>query len=151
MPYTYEYPRPMVTVDMIVHRKNKANQPEVLLIERGKEPYQGMWALPGGFVDMDEDLEDAAHRELMEETGIKVELFSQFSTYGKPGRDPRGRTVSIVFMTDIKDENPVLKAGDDASNARWFSMQALPELAFDHTHILEEFLKCGFNLPCLSG
>lgn len=132
--YTYQYPRPAVTTDAIVISKRKS----VLLIERGREPFQGKWALPGGFIDMDESLEIACQRELKEETGLKVGELKQFKAYGAIDRDPRGRTISVLFYAFL-DEEPVPLAGDDAANARWFPLDQLPELAFDHQQIIEEF------------
>lgn len=132
--FTYSYPRPAVTVDAILVSSDKT----VLLIERGKEPYKGKWALPGGFIDMDESLETACLRELQEETGIVIYEVKQFKAYGAVGRDPRHRTISVVFYTFIGEEQPAI-AGDDAAKARWFSLNELPELAFDHGQILEEF------------
>ena len=110
----------------------------MLLIERGREPYKGKWALPGGFIDMDESLETACLRELQEETGIVIDEVKQFKAYGAVGRDPRHRTISVVFYAFIGEEQSAL-AGDDAAKARWFSLNELPELAFDHGQILEEF------------
>ena len=96
-------------------------------------PFQGQWALPGGFVDQDEDLEPAAQRELAEETGITGLRLTQMQTFGKPGRDPRGHTVSIVYLSVLDSEPDGLRAGSDAAEARWFSTDALPTLAFDHS------------------
>lgn len=132
--FTYSYPRPAVTVDAILVSSARM----VLLIERGREPYKGKWALPGGFIDMDESLETACLRELQEETGIVIDEVKQFKAYGAVGRDPRHRTISVVFYAFIEKEQPAL-AGDDAAKARWFSLNELPELAFDHGQILEEF------------
>lgn len=132
--YTYQYPRPAVTVDAILVSPSQS----VLLIERGREPYKGHWALPGGFIDMDEELEDACTRELEEETGIKIKEWKQFKAFGSVNRDPRHRTISVVFYAFVEGEL-LANAGDDASNARWFSLNELPKLAFDHQQILEEF------------
>lgn len=132
--YTYQYPRPSVTVDAILISK----QNSVLLIQRGGEPFKGLWALPGGFIEMDESLEAACHRELEEETGIRVGEIIQFKAYGSVDRDPRGRTISVVFYS-FQDEESVPTAGDDAANAQWFPIDQLPELAFDHQQILDEF------------
>lgn len=134
MSYTYQYPRPAVTTDAIlVSSKNT-----VLLIERGREPYKGKWALPGGFVDMDESLETACRREVEEETGLQVADINQFRAYGGVDRDPRHRTISVVFYAFLKEEIPPV-AGDDAAKAKWFAFDQLPELAFDHGLILQEF------------
>ena len=132
--YTYNYPRPAVTVDAILVSPNKS----VLLIERGREPYKGKWALPGGFIDMDEELETACQRELEEETGLRVGELKQFKAFGAVNRDPRHRTISVIFYA-FTDEELIPRAGDDASNAQWFPIEQLPELAFDHQQILDEF------------
>ena len=133
--FTYNYPRPAVTTDAILVSPLK----KVLLIERGREPFKGTWALPGGFVDMDESLETACKRELEEETGIQIQELKQFKAYGDVNRDPRHRTISVVFYA-LADTEIEPKAGDDAVNARWFALTDLPELAFDHGKILEEFM-----------
>ncbi len=138
MTYSYEYPRPMVTVDAIVYKKID-NNIEILLIKRGNEPFRDMWALPGGFVDMDEDLVDAVKRETLEETGINIDNFRQFKTYGKPGRDPRGRNISVVFSAQA-NQNSIAIHGDDAADALWFKIGSLPELAFDHKEIIGEWI-----------
>lgn len=132
--YTYHYPRPAVTVDAILVSPER----KVLLIERGREPYLGKWALPGGFIDMDEELEVACRRELEEETGIRIGEMKQFRAFGGVHRDPRHRTISVLFYA-FTDDELIARAGDDASNANWFPINNLPELAFDHLQILEEF------------
>ena len=132
--YTYNYPRPAVTVDAILISKLNT----VLLIERGREPFKGNWALPGGFIDMDEELVTACRRELEEETGLRVGEMTQFRAYGGVNRDPRHRTISVVFYS-FQDEESVPQAGDDAAKAKWFPLSQLPDLAFDHLQILEEF------------
>jgi len=132
--FTYSYPRPAVTVDAILFSR----QNSVLLIERGRDPFKGKWALPGGFIEMHEELETACQRELEEETGIKVEELKQFRAYGGVNRDPRHRTVSVVFYA-FTDDELLACAGDDAAKAKWFLLNRLPELAFDHLQILEEF------------
>lgn len=135
MSYTYNHPRPMVTVDIAVLRQGP-HGPEILLIQRKHEPFQGAWALPGGFVNEQEDLEDAARRELEEETGLTGLPLSQLYTVGTPGRDPRGHTISIVYVAACPG-NAEVTAGDDAAAARWFGVDRLPEMAFDHADILE--------------
>ena len=132
--YTYKYPRPAVTVDTILISK----QNSVLLIQRSDEPFKGKWALPGGFIELDESLETACHRELEEETGLKVKQLTQFKAYGAVDRDPRGRTISVIFYS-FQDEESIPMAGDDAANAQWFPLSQLPELAFDHQLIIDEF------------
>ncbi len=130
----------MVTVDCIITCQTSPGEQWILLIKRGKEPFKEMWALPGGFVDMKEDLSEAAQRELHEETGLLISNLKQFATYGKPGRDPRGRTISVVFQASVNEKFSVT-GGDDASEACWFSSSHLPDLAFDHNLIIRDFLK----------
>ena len=135
MTYTYPFPRPAVTVDIIIFRLRN-DKAEVLLIERGNDPYKGMWALPGGFVDEHETLEHAAARELKEETGLENILLTQMHTFGNPGRDPRGHTVSVVYVGYLTHDATAV-AGDDAAKAAWFDPDDLPELAFDHGMVIE--------------
>ena len=135
--YTYPYPRAALTVDAIVYvRKDK--ETFVLLIQRGREPFLYQWALPGGFINMDETLEAACIRELEEETGLKVKQMKQFKAYDAVDRDPRHRTISVIYSTELKEIEPV-SGNDDAAQAKWFSLDNLPQLAFDHQLILEEF------------
>lgn len=136
--YTYKYPRPALTVDAVVLRQF-GGEWQILLIERGIEPYMGKWALPGGFVNMDELLENACMRELEEETGLKVEKMTQLKTFDAINRDPRHRTISVVHYTFLTSDQEI-KAGDDAKKAAWFSINNLPELAFDHAEIIQEFI-----------
>ncbi len=110
---------------------------EVMLVQRKHDPFVGQWALPGGFVDPDEKVPDAARRELQEETGVTGVDLKQFGTYGDPGRDPRGRTVSVVYWQRLPHK-PNSVAGDDAADCRWFPLDKLPPLAFDHSRILED-------------
>ncbi|MDA3819495.1 MAG: NUDIX hydrolase [Candidatus Delongbacteria bacterium] len=139
MSYTYKYPRPMVTVDALVFA-GYGEERKVLLIRRKNPPFQGKWALPGGFVDMDEDLDEAVERELKEETGLSLSGFKQLKAFGKPRRDPRGRNISVVFFIQI--EKPVdPNAGDDAEQAKWYKVKDLPELAFDHNEVIHEGLE----------
>lgn len=135
--YTYKYPRPALTVDSIVFSKEN-NSTFVLLIQRGNEPFKDKWALPGGFVNMDELLETACRREMEEETGLKMDKMKQFKAFDAIDRDPRHRTISVVFSAELSQKQEV-KGGDDATHAKWFSLSELPELAFDHQQILEEF------------
>ena len=135
--YIYDWPRPMVTVDAAVFRI-VAGKIKLLLIHRGNEPYKGKWALPGGFVDMDEELEDAAVRELAEETGLKNVSLTQMRTFGRCGRDPRGRQISVVFSGIASEPAGKIKAGDDAAKAKWFDINDLPaEMAFDHDEVIK--------------
>jgi 8-oxo-dGTP diphosphatase len=136
MKHCYDYPRPAVTADIIVLKKSN-NQQFVLLIERKHPPFKGMWALPGGFLEMDETLEQTALRELQEETGITGIALNQFHTFSKVNRDPRHRTITTVFIgfADEKTESP--EAGDDAAKAQWFDLNKLPLLAFDHGEVME--------------
>jgi len=136
--FTYDYPRPSVTSDVAVLRLE--DMPEILLIKRKDKPFQNMWALPGGFMEMEESLEEAARRELLEETGIKAGELIRFDTYDKPGRDPRGRTITQVFVMIWKREMGIPRAGSDAADLRWFSLADLPELAFDHAEILSDVI-----------
>lgn len=127
----------MVCTDIILFNKID-NDVFLLLIKRLNEPFKDKWALPGGFVDENEDLIDAAKRELLEETSVTNLALEQFKTYGTPGRDPRGHTVSVVYyvITNKGIINP--KAGDDARETEWFNIKSLPKLAFDHDKIIEE-------------
>jgi 8-oxo-dGTP diphosphatase len=144
--YTYQYPRPALTVDCAIFCQNK-NQLHVLLIQRANDPYKECWAFPGGFVDMDEDLDTAAYRELKEETGFEGLALKQFKTYGAVDRDPRGRTVSVVYVGVMEaDELPEVKGEDDALKATWIPLDKLPSLAFDHDIIMSELqLHLGIN------
>lgn len=139
MAYTYKYPRPMVTVDAVIFaHDDKQDSIEVLLIERLSEPYKGFWALPGGFIEMDETLDESIARELKEETGLESLSLKQFQIFGNPGRDPRGRTITIAYwcMESKSRLKPV--AGSDAKSLKWFPLHQLPSLAFDHKEIIEK-------------
>lgn len=133
-----------VTVDVVALKQVPADL-AVLLIERKHPPHQGCFALPGGFLDDEDDsLARAARRELEEETNVLVELeqLRNFGTYGDKGRDPRGRTVTAAFLVELEESQAeAMKAGDDAAGAQFYSLSALPELAFDHKQILEDALK----------
>ena len=112
----------------------------LLLVQRGQEPFAGHWALPGGFVDYGEDIEAAVHREVQEETGLTGLPLRQFRTFGAPGRDPRGHTVSVVYVAELVGEPPRVTGGDDAAAAAWFDVDELPPLAFDHDQIVRSLL-----------
>ena len=134
--FCYKYPRPALTSDCIIFSKIEDNI-KVLLIERAHYPYKDFWAFPGGFVDPDETTLQAAKRELYEETGIIVNDLTQLQTFSDIDRDPRGRTVTVVYYAFISAKETIINAGDDASEARWFSINKLPRLAFDHAIILD--------------
>jgi len=137
--YCYDYPRPAMTADIAVLRLDEV--PEILLILRLDPPFKDLWALPGGFMEMEETLEETARRELMEETGIRAGELIRFDTYDKPGRDPRGRTITQVFVTIWKTDMGIPKAGSDASGIQWFGLHQLPELAFDHKKIVSDVIR----------
>jgi len=126
-----------VTVDAVVFAYHD-KELQVLLIQRKNDPFQGKWAIPGGFVEDDEDLDTAAARELEEETAIKVEQIQQFYTFGKPDRDPRGRAISVSYYTQVDAKLVSPEAASDAAATQWFNMNELPELAFDHEKILDK-------------
>jgi 8-oxo-dGTP diphosphatase len=135
--YCYKYPRPALTTDALIYIEENGIF-WVLLIQRGIEPFKGKWALPGGFVNMDELLETACKRELEEETGLELEIMTQFRTFDAINRDPRHRTISVVFSAELPERKEV-KGGDDADKAGWFPVNELPEMAFDHREILKAF------------
>lgn len=150
--HTYRYPRPSVTVDTVIFaadpsppKEGKEDNDEgvcLLLIKRKNPPFEGQHALPGGFVDQDEDLEVAAVRELVEETGLKDVGLAQIGTFGTPGRDPRGWVVTVAYVAfcllSKEQREAAVQAGDDAAEAGWFPVAALPPLAFDHAEIIAE-------------
>lgn len=157
--YCYEYPRPAVTTDIVVFGyQDKALS--LLLVERKNDPYKGRWSFPGGFMNMDEDAETCARRELREETGLQVTSMEQLHTFSAVDRDPRGRTVSIAYLAIVDRTQVVVRAADDAADAGWFLLSGIPPLAFDHDRILEKALDylsnryrqlsgdgCYFELP----
>ena len=138
MAYTYKYPRPAVTADCVVMTKEEV--PKVLLIERGFEPFKGCWAFPGGFMNMDETTEQCAIRELEEETGLKLNDLYQIGAYSKVDRDPRGRTITVAYLA-IVDAPAEVRGQDDAAEAQWFPIDALPPLAFDHEDIMRDAIE----------
>lgn len=141
MPYTYDYPRPSVTVDCVIFGLDAQQKVNVLLIQRKHDPFAGQWAMPGGFVDMDEDLETAALRELEEETGVRDLFIEQLFTFGAPDRDPRGRVISVAYYALVNLEHHPIEAASDARQVQWFPVNDVPELAFDHAHIFRVALE----------
>jgi 8-oxo-dGTP diphosphatase len=135
VPFTYDHPRPAVTVDCAVFGVDEEGL-KVLLVQRDVEPFEGRWALPGGFVREGEDLPEAARRELEEETGLAKVFLEQLFTFGAPGRDPRGRVISVAYYALVKLADHRVRAATDARDARWFAAAAVPALAFDHDRIL---------------
>jgi 8-oxo-dGTP diphosphatase len=133
--YIYDWPRPMVAADAAVFGFF-AGKAKLLLVNRKYEPFKGKWALPGGFINMDEELDDAAARELAEETGLVGVRLEQIRVSGKVGRDPRGRVITVVFMGVASTGQQRIRAGDDAAEAKWFDIENLPkDLAFDHNEV----------------
>jgi 8-oxo-dGTP diphosphatase len=138
--YIYEWPRPMVTADALVFGFDE-NEIKVLLVKRGRDPFAGKWAVPGGFIEMDEDLPVSAARELYEETGLCGIELTELAAFGKPGRDPRGRLITIAFWGTCRLAEFITqtRAGDDAAEAQWFGLSELGkiEFAFDHKQIVK--------------
>lgn len=151
--YSYDYPRPAVTTDCVIFGFDGSNL-NVLLVERGVDPFKGQWALPGGFLRMDEAAQEGARRELQEETGLSDAYLEQLHAFSDPGRDPRGRVITIAYYALVRQRE--VHGGDDAADARWFPLDELPPLAFDHSRILASarnalrermhFKPVGFNL-----
>lgn len=133
MPFTYKYPRPSVTADCVVFGYD-GDSYKILLVRRANDPFKGYWAFPGGFLDMDETAGECAVRELEEETGIRVAAPSQFHTFTAVDRDPRGRVITVAYCAVTRVTVP--RGGDDAAEARWFSTDSMPALAFDHAQLL---------------
>ena len=131
--FCYRYPHPAVTTDCVIFGFD-GERLQVLLIERGIEPFKGRWAFPGGFIKMDETAEEGALRELKEETGMENAFIQQFHTFSNPLRDPRERVITIAFYALVRIQE--VKGGDDAASARWFPLDEIPALAFDHDHML---------------
>ena len=131
--YHYKYPHPSVTTDCVIFGFDGTRM-KVLLVQRGIEPYKGRWAFPGGFLQMDESAEEGALRELREETGLSGAFIRQFHTFSAPDRDPRERVITIAFYALVRIEE--VTGGDDAADARWFALDEVPQLAFDHDQIL---------------
>jgi 8-oxo-dGTP diphosphatase len=133
--YQYEYPHPAVTTDIVIFTI-RDKRLKVLLIRRGAAPFRGKWALPGGFVNIDEDLEDGARRELAEETGVSGVFLEQLYTFGAPDRDPRERVITVAYYALIPSDRLEISAATDAEAVGWFALDELPELAFDHAQIV---------------
>lgn len=142
MNYTYEYPRPAMACDVVLFYKSSVDI-ELLLIERKNEPCKGLWAFPGGFMDMDETCEQAALRELKEETGVELRTVHFGVLADAPGRDPRGRVITAMYYA-IVEEKPLVQAADDATDCKWFSLDHLPSLAFDHAIQLKKIKEIAF-------
>jgi len=138
--YTYKYPHPAVTTDCVVFGFNGAGL-SVLLIKRGIEPYMGQWAFPGGFMNMDETAEEGALRELKEETGVADIYIEQLQAFTRVDRDPRERVLTIAFLAFVKQDDYEVIGGDDAAKAKWFPVEELPPLAFDHADIMRAALE----------
>ena len=136
--YHYKYPHPSVTTDCVIFGFD-GTRLNVLLIERGNDPYKGCWAFPGGFLNMDESALEGAKRELYEETGLRDAYIHQFHAFSAPDRDPRERVISIAYFALVRLTD--VKAGDDAAKAQWFPLDEIPPLAFDHDKMLRETLK----------
>ena len=136
--YSYRYPRPAVTADCVIFGFDGTSL-QVLLIERGNEPYKGKWAFPGGFVNEDESCEQGALRELQEETGLTNVSVEQFHTFSNPNRDPRTRVITVAYYALVSIQD--VQGADDAARAAWFALDDVPPLAFDHDAILREALK----------
>jgi 8-oxo-dGTP diphosphatase len=134
--YSYDYPHPAVSTDIVIF-SIRDSELKLLLIKRKGEPYKGKWALPGGFVHLDEDLETAANRELAEETGVTGVYLEQLYTFGRPDRDPRERVITVAYYALIPSGRLALTASTDAEAVGWFEMDELPALAFDHDRIVE--------------
>jgi 8-oxo-dGTP diphosphatase len=147
--YCYDHPRPAVTVDFAAFGLEGANL-RILLVKRGRAPFAGKWALPGGFIEIDEPIEDAARRELREETGLKVPgALAFFGVFGEPARDPRGRTISIAYAAALRPPLPEVGGADDAAAAKWHDPHTTTGLAFDHDLMVRQalhWLECEVTL-----
>lgn len=143
--YTYPYPRPSVTVDIAIFVPEN-DKFKLLLIQRAQEPFKGLYALPGGFLDINETLEETARREILEETGLKTPFLTQVHTFSELERDPRGRVITTCFATILENSQlSKIQAGSDAEKADWFDVNQLPPLAFDHSIIIQEVVEKFLN------
>ena len=136
MPFTYRYPHPAVTTDIVIFTIRQ-DELKVLLIKRALPPHRNQWALPGGFIKLEESLEEGAKRELQEETGVTGVYLEQLYTFGRPNRDPRERVITVAYYALIPSDELEPKAASDAENVSWFGLKELPDLAFDHKRILK--------------
>ena len=136
MPFTYRYPHPAVTIDIVIFTIRQ-DELKVLLIKRALPPHRNQWALPGGFIKLEESLEEGAKRELQEETGVTGVYLEQLYTFGRPDRDPRERVITVAYYALIPSDELEPKAASDAENVSWFGLKELPDLAFDHKRILK--------------
>ncbi len=136
MPYTYRYPHPAVTTDIVIFTIRQ-DELKVLLIKRALPPHKGEWALPGGFINLGESLEEGARRELVEETGVSGVYLEQLYTFGQPDRDPRERVITVAYYALVPSDKLEILAGSDAEGVSWFGMKEIPNLAFDHQEILD--------------
>jgi 8-oxo-dGTP diphosphatase len=152
MAYTYDHPRPAVTVDNLIFSFEE-KEVQVLLVQRKLPPFKGEWALPGGFVEINESLDDAALRELREETGIDNAFIQQLKSFGEVDRDPRGRIISVAYFALVRKESVTITPGSDAQGVAWFNVNELPILAFDHDEIIDyavEYLRDLFKYKPIS-
>jgi len=136
MPFTYRYPHPAVTTDIVIFTIRQ-DELKILLIKRALPPHRNQWALPGGFIKLEESLEEGAKRELQEETGVTGVYLEQLYTFGRPNRDPRERVITVAYYALIPSDELEPKAASDAENVSWFGLKELPDLAFDHKRILK--------------
>lgn len=137
MPFCYQYPHPAVTTDIVIFTI-RDQQLHVLLVRRANDPFKHCWALPGGFVDIDEDLDTCAKRELFEETHVSDVFLEQLYTFGRHNRDPRERIITVAYYALVPIDKLQPKAGSDAAEVEWFALNELPELAFDHAQIIDK-------------
>ena len=143
--FCYPYPHPAVTTDVVVFTVRQRRL-QLLLVRRGAPPFADRWALPGGFLNIDEDLESCAKRELREETGVGGVFLEQLYTFGQPDRDPRERVISVTYFALVPSDRIELRAASDAREVRWFPFDELPQLAFDHNQVIDT---TALNLPDL--